>query len=97
MDANGAEKIHVLPLPKVMDRKAARRLASDLLAAKGKPVTLDASHVQRMGGQCLQVLLSAQRSWTADDVPFVIAKPSPLFDQCLRQLGAHEFLCGDTA
>ncbi|HEY5236861.1 MAG TPA: STAS domain-containing protein [Rhizomicrobium sp.] len=92
---SGAEKNHVLPLPKVMDRKAARRLASDLLAAKGKPVTLDASHVQRVGGQCLQVMLSAQRSWMADDLPFVVTRPSPLFSQCMRQLGAREFLSGD--
>ena len=57
---NKPAKGAVLTLPKVMDLKAARHLATDLLAARGKPVMLDASHVQRVGGLSLQVLLSAR-------------------------------------
>ena len=94
---NGAETNTVLPLPKIMDRKAARRLASDFLAVKGKPVTLDASHVERVGAQCLQVMLSAHRTWMVDDLAFEIAKPTPLFNQCMTQLGAREFLPGGAA
>ena len=87
-----ANKNTVLPLPKVLDRKAARKLATDLLAAKGNPVTLDASHVERVGAQCLQVMLSAHRTWMVDDLAFEIVKPTPLFDRCMTQLGAHDFL-----
>jgi chemotaxis protein CheX len=55
-----------LRLPEILDLKAAAPLRSDLLAARGGPIELDASHVQRLGGLCLQVLMSAQRSWATD-------------------------------
>lgn len=86
-----SEKSTVLALPKVMDLMAAKRLAADLLAARGKPVALDASHVQRVGGLCLQVLLSAQRTWAADKMAFEIVNPAASFEKCMAQLGAFGF------
>jgi len=81
----------MLPLPKVMDLGAAKHLAADLLAARGQPIALDASHVQRVGGLCLQVLLSARRTWAADQVAFEIIHPAPAFKKCMAQLGAFGF------
>jgi len=81
----------LLPLPKVMDLSAAKHLAADLLAARGQPVALDASYVQRVGGLCLQVLLSARRTWAADQVAFEIVNPAPAFMKCMAQLGAFGF------
>ena len=92
---SGADAI-VLPLPKIMGLPAARQLAADLIAARGKAVTLDATGVQRVGGLGLQVLLSARRTWTKDRVAFSIVNPTPLFRQCVTQLGASD-LAGEAA
>ncbi|RZJ31130.1 MAG: STAS domain-containing protein [Brevundimonas sp.] len=53
-------------LPSVLDIRAAGPLQAELLGLRGQPVTLDASAVERLGGLCLQVLLSARATWAAD-------------------------------
>ena len=53
-------------LAPVLDLRAAEPLKGELLAARGQPLTLDGSAVERLGGLCLQVLLSAVRTWRAD-------------------------------
>ena len=83
---------HSVTLGDALDMTAAGPLAKELLAVRGKPVSLDASNVRRLGGQCLQVLLSAQSTWTADGQPFEIVEPSPEFTEGLALMGATE-LC----
>jgi chemotaxis protein CheX len=70
----------VVELGEVLDLKAAGALHAELVALRGRPVEVDASKVQRLGGLCLQVLVSAQSTWRFDDQPFVLAQPSPEFD-----------------
>ena len=53
-------------LAPVLDLRAAEPLQVELLAARGQALTLDGSAVERLGGLCLQVLLSAIRTWRAD-------------------------------
>lgn len=53
-------------LEPVLDLRAAEPLKAALLAARGGDVVLDGSAVERLGGLCLQVLLSALRTWRAD-------------------------------
>jgi len=53
-------------LPAVLDIRAAGPLKAEILALRGQALTLDASAVERLGGLCLQVLLSARAAW-ADD------------------------------
>lgn len=77
-----------LHLPAILDLKAAAALRQDFLARKGRPVEVDASAVQRLGGLCLQVILAARASWAADDQPFAIINPSPRFDEDLTLFGA---------
>jgi chemotaxis protein CheX len=86
----------VLPLPKIISLPAAKQLTTDLLAARGKAVMLDAAGVQRVGGLGLQVLLSARRTWAKDGIAFAVVNPTALFRQCVVQLGASE-LAGETA
>ena len=77
-----------LPLADCLDMTAAAPLHRDLLARRGQPVSLDASQVRRIGGQCLQVLLSAQSTWAADGQSFEIVDPSPEFTDGLALLGS---------
>jgi chemotaxis protein CheX len=83
---------HSVTLVDALDMTAAGPLAKELLAVRGKPVTLDASNVRRLGGQCLQVLLSAQATWAADGHPFEIVELSPEFADGLALMGATQ-LC----
>ena len=53
-------------LPAVLDIRAAGPLQAEILASRGQALTLDASAVERLGGLCLQVLLSARSTWAAD-------------------------------
>lgn len=80
----------IFELPAVLDFKAATPLAESLLALRGTALTIDASRVERIGGQCLQVLLSAQQSWSADDTALSFANLTPVFVDGLRLMGIAE-------
>ena len=80
-------KSALIELPEHLDLTAATPLTERLLAARGEAIVIDASKVERLGGQCLQVLLSAVVTWKADMVPLEITKPSEGFESGLRLLG----------
>jgi chemotaxis protein CheX len=79
-------------LPEVLDLKAAAPLRDQLLAARGQPIRLDASRVQRIGGLCLQVLMSARLTWDEDKLPLQIVDPSPEFTDGLALFGAASLM-----
>ncbi len=72
-----------------MDLKAAAPLRAQLLELRGKPVELDGGDVQRLGGLCLQVLLSARDSWSHDGMPFSLAAASEALEHSLSLFGVH--------
>lgn len=76
-----------LELAEMLDLRAATPLAAQLLALRGEEVTLDACAVQRLGGQCLQILLSAKATWEFDGVQLRVVAPSPGFVEGLQLLG----------
>ncbi|WP_309629807.1 STAS domain-containing protein [Brevundimonas sp.] len=55
-----------LSLPAVLDLAQAEALKAALLPMRGQSVVIDASRVERLGGLCLQVLISAQQTWASD-------------------------------
>jgi chemotaxis protein CheX len=76
-------------LAEVLDLKAAGGLHGELLPLRGQDVTLDASLVTRLGGQCLQVLLSAIETWKADGRTLSFDQPSPAFIESLELFGVN--------
>lgn len=76
-----------ITLASELDIKAAGPLAAELLGARGKDVSVNASQVERIGGQCLQVLLSAAATWSADGVDLKLEEPSPAFADALAIAG----------
>ncbi len=80
----------IITLPETLDLLAAAPLATALLAKRGQDVVIDGSAVRRLGGQCLQVLLSARASWQADGRLFRIDAASAELAQGLAQLGAAD-------
>lgn len=81
-----------LRLSKVLDLAAAATLKDDLAQFRGSAAVIDASDVQRLGTQCAQVLLSAQRTWLAENQTFEIKDASEAFREGLNRLGVHEML-----
>lgn len=77
-----------LTLGPVLDLRAVGVLRDDLLGRRGQALDVDASGVERLGGLCLQVLLSAKRVWAEDRQPFTISGSSDAFREALRLLGA---------
>lgn len=77
-------------LPASLDMSAAGPLARSLIALRGADAVLDAGAVQRVGAQCVQVLLSAARTWGADGRGFAIQNPTPEFLEGLAMLGIGE-------
>ena len=63
VEARDAARIE---LPEILDLGAAGPLAAEFLSHRGEALCVDASRVERMGGQCLQVLLSAANTWKVE-------------------------------
>ena len=80
-----------LLLEPVLDLGAAERLYGQLLEVRGNPLDIDASQVERLGGLCLQVLLSARNTWRADGQPAVISQTSTAFDDAWALFAAPSF------
>jgi chemotaxis protein CheX len=77
----------VLRLPDLLDLPAAAPLVDQFLKLRGHHVSIDATDVQRLGGQCLQVLLAAHRTWTTDAMKLEFTGCSASFLDDLKQLG----------
>ena len=82
----------VLRLPNSLDLPAARPLAAALLERRGKPITIDASAVGQIGAQCVQVLLSAKRTWQADGVPLSVVNCAERMIEDLKLIGIDRML-----
>ena len=75
-----------------LDLPAARPLAAALLERRGKPTTIDASAVGQVGAQCVQVLLSAKRTWQADGVSLSIVNCAARMIEDLKLIGIDRTL-----
>ncbi len=76
-----------ITLPTELDIKAAIPLATELTAARGKDLALNASQIEKVGAQCLQVLLSAATTWEADGMELTVEEPSPAFSDAIQTAG----------
>ncbi|MBO0664335.1 STAS domain-containing protein [Jiella sp. MQZ9-1] len=77
----------IFALPQVLDLKAATPLTEKLMALRGQDLVIDASKVERLGTQCVQILISAAATWKDEMAAFTIAEPSDAFTSGLQVLG----------
>jgi chemotaxis protein CheX len=75
-----------------LDLKAAGPLLTELQAARGADLAVEAADVRRLGGQCLQVLLAAEAAWRGDGHGFAIEAASPAFVEGAALMGAADLL-----
>lgn len=85
-----------MQLASTLDLAAAAPLCAELRAARGRPIEIDASSVERLGGLCLQVLIAAGRAWRTDGVAFALINPSQLFADAVRLMAADELTASET-
>ncbi len=76
-----------IQLPEFLDLAAATPLAQALVERRGKPIVIDGSAVHQLGAQCVQVLLSAKKTWSADGVPLSFVNCAPRMIEDLQYLG----------
>jgi len=80
-------------LSPVLDLQAAEPLRAELMSLRGRPMTIDASQVTRLGALCLQVLMSARKIWAEDRVSLTVDQPSLAFSDQLTAFGNPELHC----
>jgi chemotaxis protein CheX len=78
---------NVLELPPVLDLVAASALLEAFLRRRGERLVVDGGAVQRLGAQCLQVLMAARAAWAADEQNFRFKNGSEDFLATLELLG----------
>ena len=78
---------HALKLPPVLDIVAAPGLLDNFLKLRGNQLSVEASKVQRLGAQCLQIFLAACAAWAEDNVTLQYEAPSEDFLYSLELLG----------
>ena len=76
-----------LDLPEVLDMVTASRLLEAFLGQRGQALGVDGGGVQRLGAQCLQVLLAARAAWAADEQNFVVENVSEDFLAAIELMG----------
>ncbi len=91
-EADPAE-LATVSLIQILDLQAAEPLRAELISLRGRPLEIDASQVNRLGGLCLQVLMSARKIWAEDGVALTVNQPSSAFSDQLAAFGNPELHC----
>ena len=78
-----------LKLSPVLDLNEASVLHGKLMDMRGKPLSVDASEVERVGVQCVQVLMAGIKAWEEDGKAFAFTKASDGFDKTLQLIGVN--------
>lgn len=76
-----------LKLSPVLDLNEASALHGALMSMRGRNVAIDASEVERIGVQCVQVLIAGARAWQADKKSYVVEKTSDAFAKTMQLIG----------
>ena len=90
-DAGRSPEGSKLQLEPVLDLGAAERLHAQLMGMRGQSLDIDASQVERLGGLCLQVLLSTRSTWANDGHRASISAASPAFEEAWTMFAAPAF------
>lgn len=78
-----------LSLEKVLDLNEASALHSKLMGLRGSNLTVDGSSVEKAGALCIQVLMSAAKSWEEDKLSFGFSKISDALGKTMQLIGVN--------
>lgn len=80
---------HSITLSPVLDLNEAVGLHGQLLALRGHDVLIDATAVQRCGTPCIQVLMSAAKTWEEDEKSYQFSGVSDAFEKTVQLIGIN--------
>ncbi|UVC09916.1 STAS domain-containing protein [Rhizobium sp. TH2] len=78
-----------LSLEKVLDLNEAGNLHGKLMNLRGADVAIDASAVERAGALCIQVLMSAAKTWEEEKLNFTFSKMSDALTKTMQLIGVN--------
>lgn len=78
-----------LSLATVLDLNEASNLHVKLMSLRGSDLTIDASGVERVGAQCMQVIMAAKKNWDEDKLSFKFSKVSDAFTKTMQLIGIN--------
>ena len=78
-----------LSLDKVLDLNAAGSLHSKLMALRGSNLVIDASAVERVGALCIQVLMSARKTWEEEKLNLTFSRMSDALMKTMQLSGVN--------
>jgi chemotaxis protein CheX len=78
-----------LSLEKVLDLNEASALHGKLMSMRGGDVAVDASSVERAGALCVQVLMSAAKTWEEEKYSFTFSKISDALAKTMQLIGVN--------
>ena len=84
-----ADEQTLIELAPSLSLSAAESLLSEFNSKRGFDLTVDASKVERIGGVCVQIILSAVKTWRDEGRAFIIETPSDAFCQSVSGFGLN--------
>lgn len=84
-----ASAAKTLSLDNVLDLNAAGGLHANLMALRGSDLVIDASAVERVGALCLQVLMSAAKTWEEEKLSLTFSKMSDALTKTMQLTGVN--------
>ena len=87
MEDNAAMETEQIVLPQAITGEMADDLFGELKAKIGSSISIDASQVERIDTQCVEVLVAASKQWDKDDCELNFSSVSDEFVTALQSLG----------
>ena len=78
-----------ISLDNVLDLNAASSLRTQILALRGSNLAIDASAVEKVGTLCIQVLMSARKTWDEDKLSLTFSKMSEALMKTMQLSGVN--------
>jgi len=88
---SNSANIKTIKLEENLGLSALASLQTLLSENRGVSICVDTSDVQTISGLCLQLLLSAEKTWAAEDLAFEVSAQSEAFKDALSHTGIATF------
>lgn len=82
--------MEILYLTKVLDLIEAPSLLDSFIQMKPSNLKIDAQNVERVGTQCIQVLVSAKNKWQEENCDFILVNQSREFLEAMLTIGIKD-------
>jgi len=78
-----------LSLDSVLDLNAAGSLHTQLLGLRGSDLVIDGSSVEKVGTPCIQIIMSAQKTWEGENKSLTFSKMSDPLMKTMQLSGVN--------